>query len=62
MNVFDLKCYQKTFENPQYWGNKLYPSINKKQEAWAECRSMTDNFYSELISRGYLVRNLNNHN
>lgn len=55
MNVFDVKCYQKTYQNPKYWENNSYSSIVEQQQAWANCRAMTDNFYSELVSRGYLV-------
>ncbi len=55
MNSFDLKCYQKTYQDPQYWDNNLSASQSEQKQKWAECRAMTDNFYDELIRRGYLI-------
>ena len=55
MNSFELKCYQKTYQNTQYWDNSSCISVAERQQMWARCRAMTDRFYDELVARGYLV-------
>ncbi len=54
MNLFDLKCYQKTYRNSQYWDDASMSAV-EKQKNWILCRAMTDRFYDELVARGYLV-------
>lgn len=55
MNLFDLKCYQKTYRDSQYWDDNSSMSVVEKQQNWIMCRAMTDRFYDELVARGYLV-------
>ncbi len=56
MNSFDLKCYQKTYQNPHYWEQKTYQNPQQQKEEWQNCRKTTDKFFDELVKRGYLVR------
>ena len=55
MNSFEVKCYEKTYQDPQYWDDGSSTSVVERQQMWAKCRAMTNHFYEELIARGYLV-------
>lgn len=55
MNTYDLKCYEKTYQDPQYWDRVECDTQFEQYQVWANCRHLTDRFYGELILRGYLV-------
>ncbi len=55
MNTYDLKCYEKTYHDPRYWDRIEYNSKFEQYQLWATCRGITDEFYNELIYRGYLI-------
>ncbi|MDJ0599062.1 MAG: hypothetical protein QNJ37_09525 [Crocosphaera sp.] len=55
MNNFELRCYRETYKNPHYWEGKRFGNELLRHQNWQECRQVTDQFYDELISRGYLV-------
>lgn len=55
MNNFDLKCYQETYKNPYYWENERFKNESSRRKSWQHCRQLTDNFYDELVLRGYLI-------
>ncbi|MEA5535357.1 hypothetical protein [Crocosphaera sp. XPORK-15E] len=55
MNNFDLKCYRHTYNNPNYWDGEKLNNEESRRQIWQNCRQLTDNFYNELILRGYLV-------
>ncbi|ACK69833.1 hypothetical protein PCC7424_1389 [Gloeothece citriformis PCC 7424] len=56
MNIFDLKCYGKTYEDPNYWRDINCKTSQKRKRDWDDCRYLTDRFYDELSKRGYLSR------
>jgi hypothetical protein len=55
MNPYDLKCYEKTYNDPGFWHQTKSNSEADKKRQWSDCRNLTDHFYDELINRGYLV-------
>ncbi|MGK7946240.1 MAG: hypothetical protein AB4058_17400 [Microcystaceae cyanobacterium] len=61
MNTYDLKCYEKTYNDPRYWDQVGYTSKFEQYQLWANCRGVTDEFYNELIHRGYLVPRTDSH-
>ena len=55
MNNFELRCYLETYNDPHYWEGKRFEKDSLRQKSWQECRQVTDNFYDELVIRGYLT-------
>ncbi len=55
MNNFELRCYLETYNAPHYWEGKRFEKDSSRQKSWQECRQVTDNFYDELVIRGYLT-------
>ncbi|ACK70353.1 hypothetical protein PCC7424_1922 [Gloeothece citriformis PCC 7424] len=58
MNNYESKCYQKTYSDPNFWDGVQPKSKSDRQQIWANCRNLTDQFYDELTYRGYLVRKI----
>lgn len=55
MNIYDLNSYENTYQDSRYWENQEI-SDQEKRSNWADCRALTDKFFDELVTRGYLVR------
>ncbi len=55
MNNFELRCYRETYKNPHYWEGQRFKNESLRHHSWQECRQVTDQFYDELVSRGYLI-------
>ncbi|ACK73581.1 hypothetical protein PCC7424_5233 [Gloeothece citriformis PCC 7424] len=55
MNRYDLTSYEKTYNDFRYWEGSEETNETQRRQTWQQCRSMTDHFYDELVSRGYLV-------
>lgn len=55
MNNFELRCYRETYKSPHYWEGRNFISESSRRQSWQHCRQLTDRFYDELVSRGYLI-------
>lgn len=55
MNIYDLNSYEKTYHDPHYWDGESSDDDAIRHSAWVDCRALTDRFFDELVSRGYLV-------
>lgn len=59
MNNYDLKCYAKTYNDPRFWDGFQLRVKSDRKKLWGDCRGLTERFYDELISRGYLAPRAN---
>ncbi len=61
MNNFELRCYRETYKNLSYWEGERFKNESLRHQRWQECRQVTDQFYDELVFRGYLILRHSSH-